>query len=50
VQEGDLLVSTEGGGATVAVRCAATCTSFLVADGPAGNTGHIEGHVVVVAR
>jgi hypothetical protein len=50
VQEGDLLVATEGGGRTVAVRCdAAGCGSFLVADGPAGNTGHIEGHVIMVA-
>jgi hypothetical protein len=47
VQDGDLLVSTEGGGTTVAIRCAATCTVTLVAQGTPG--GHIEGHIVAVA-
>ena len=47
VQAGDLLVSTEGGGRTVAIRCADTCSVLSVADGPGdGRTGHIEGHVV----
>ncbi len=47
VQDGDLLVSTEGGGRTVAIRCADTCSVLSVADGPGdGHTGHIEGHVV----
>jgi hypothetical protein len=47
VQEGDLLVATEGGGATVAVRCGATCSVLPIADGPAGGTaGHIEGHII----
>jgi hypothetical protein len=50
VQPGDVLVATEGGGTTIAVRCAATCTAVSVADGPAGgHTGHIEGHITVVA-
>ncbi|HEV7664980.1 MAG TPA: hypothetical protein VGQ62_15725 [Chloroflexota bacterium] len=47
VQDGDLLVSTEGNGTTVAIRCAATCTVISAATGT--NGGHIEGHVVVVA-
>ena len=49
VRDGDLLVSTEGGGLTVAVRCdpgAAACASFPVAHGPAASTvGHIEGRI-----
>jgi hypothetical protein len=50
VQDGDLLVATEGGGSTVAIRCAAACTSTVVAAGPAGgNVGHIEGHLTLVA-
>ena len=49
VLDGDLLVSTEGGGLTIAVRCdAASCTSFPVAHGPAASTvGHIEGRITV---
>jgi hypothetical protein len=49
VQGGDLLVATEGGGATVAVHCdTASCTVVPVADGPAGGrTGHIEGHLLL---
>jgi hypothetical protein len=47
VQDGDLLVSTEGGGTTVAVRCEATCSVSQVAQGTPG--GHIEGHVLAVA-
>jgi hypothetical protein len=43
VQDGDLLVATEGGGVTVRVRCRATCTSDIVAEGPA--PAHIEGHI-----
>ena len=46
VEDGDLLISTEGGGTTVAIRCAATCTVNQVALGTPG--GHIEGHVVAV--
>jgi hypothetical protein len=47
VQDGDLLVSTEGGGTTVAIRCEATCSVSQVAQGT--NGGHIEGHVIAVA-
>jgi len=48
VQEGDLLVSTEGGGTTVAVRCdAGGCKWMPAAGGSKG--GHIEGHVLVLA-
>ena len=43
VQDGDLLVATEGNGTTVAIHCADTCTSTLVAQGT--NGGHIEGHI-----
>ena len=46
VRDGDLLVATEGGGTTVAVRCDATCTASPVADGPLG--GHIEGHIALI--
>jgi hypothetical protein len=47
VQDGDLLVSTEGGGTTVAIRCEATCTVTQVAQGT--NGGHIEGHILAIA-
>jgi hypothetical protein len=46
VQDGDLLVATEGNGTTVAIRCADTCQSFPVAQGPPG--GHIEGHLLLL--
>jgi hypothetical protein len=46
VQEGDLLVSTEGNGTTVGIRCADTCSVFSVAQGTSG--GHIEGKLVVI--
>jgi hypothetical protein len=47
VQDGDLLVATEGGGLTVAVRCTATaCTTLRVADGPPG--AHGEGRIAFV--
>jgi hypothetical protein len=46
VQDGDLLVSTEGGGTTVAIRCEAICTVSQVALGTPG--GHIEGHIIAV--
>jgi hypothetical protein len=46
VEDGDLLVSTEGGGTTVAIRCAATCTVTQVALGTPG--GHIEGKIALV--
>jgi hypothetical protein len=44
VRPGDLLVATEGGGQTVAIRCAATCSVRHIVDGPA--IAHVEGHVV----
>ena len=47
VQDGDLLVSTEGGGTTIAIRCEATCSVTQVAQ--ATNGGHIEGHIIAVA-
>jgi hypothetical protein len=46
VQAGDLLVASEGGAATVAVRCTSTCEARHVADGPP--VTHGEGHLVVV--
>ncbi len=48
VQDGDLLVSTEGGGTTVAIHCEAICTVAQVAQGTPG--GHIEGHIVAMAN
>jgi len=46
VREGDLLVSTESAGRTVAVRCGATCTAIVVAE--ATPAAHVEGHVTAV--
>ena len=46
VEDGDLLVSTEGNGTTISVRCSNTCTVSQVATGT--NGGHIEGHLVVL--
>jgi hypothetical protein len=44
VRTGDLLVATEGGALTVAVRCGARrCTVRRVADGP--SVAHAEGHI-----
>jgi hypothetical protein len=45
VQDGDLLVSTEGNGTTIAIRCQDTCTVLPASQGPAG--GHIEGHIAI---
>jgi hypothetical protein len=44
VRPGDLLVATEGGARTIAVRCANSCTVRYIADGPA--VSHGEGHIV----
>ena len=44
VRPGDLLVVSEGGAATVDVRCAAACRVRAIARGP--RQAHIEGHVV----
>lgn len=43
VAPGDLLATLEGGGATIAVRCAATCSVHPVATAPAGT--HAEGSI-----
>jgi hypothetical protein len=45
VRPGDLLVASEGGAKTIAVRCGRTCSVRKIADGPA--TSHAEGHIVV---
>ena len=43
VGPGDLLGALEGGGTTIAVHCAATCSVSEVATGPAG--AHVEGSI-----
>jgi hypothetical protein len=43
-RRGDLVAASEGGAATVAVRCPRTCHVRHVADGPA--VAHTEGHIV----
>jgi hypothetical protein len=48
VRAGDLLVATEGGAQTIAVRCRARCSVRHVADGPP--TTHAEGHIVFALR
>ena len=48
VRAGDLLVATEGGANTIAVRCRRTCTARRIADGPA--VAHAEGHIVFLRR
>jgi hypothetical protein len=44
VRSGDLLVATEGGAQTDAIRCSNTCTVRHVADGRA--VAHVEGRIV----
>ena len=44
VAAGDLLVASEGGAKTIAVRCGRTCSVRHVADGP--SVTHGEGHIV----
>jgi hypothetical protein len=46
VRPGDLLVATEGGADTIAIRCRHACTVRRIADGPA--VAHAEGHIVFV--
>jgi hypothetical protein len=46
VQDGDLLDAAEGGGTTVAVRCAATCSVVATIQGTA--VGHIEGKIAFI--
>jgi hypothetical protein len=43
---GDLLVSTEGNGLTIALHCEKTCTTIDLPDGPTG--AHVEGHIIFV--
>jgi hypothetical protein len=43
VAPGDLLAALEGGGTTIDVRCAATCSVSVVATAPAG--AHAEGSI-----
>jgi hypothetical protein len=43
VRPGDLLVASEAGAQTVAVRCGTTCSVTHVADGPP--VAHVEGHI-----
>jgi hypothetical protein len=45
---GELIVATEAGARTLAVRCARICTTRRVADGPA--VTHAEGHITFVRR
>jgi hypothetical protein len=47
VRDGDLLVGAEGGGVTIDVRCATSCTATTIV--PAGTTAHLEGHLITVA-
>jgi hypothetical protein len=46
VAPGDLLLASEGGAQTVAIRCAATCSVRHVAGGP--SVAHAEGHIAFV--
>jgi hypothetical protein len=45
---GDLVVATEAGAKTVAVRCRRICTIRRIADGPA--TAHAEGHITFLPK
>jgi hypothetical protein len=47
VEDGDLLVSTEGNGTTIAIRCADRCSVQPAAQGT--NGGHIEGHIAIAS-
>jgi hypothetical protein len=46
LRAGELVVATEGGAKTLAVRCGRVCTIRRIADGPA--TAHAEGHITFV--
>jgi len=48
VAPGDLLVATEGGARTIAVRCQTTCAVRHIADGP--RVAHAEGHIAFTRR
>jgi hypothetical protein len=47
VQDGDMLVATEAGGRTYAVRCSPDCSIREI--GHASDPDHIEGHIVFIA-
>ena len=47
VRPGSLLVASEGAGTLANVDCESSCSSTVIATGP--TSGHIEGHVVVLA-
>lgn len=47
VRPGDLLVATEAGAQTFALRCSRTCSVRKIGHGPA--VTHAEGHITVVA-
>ncbi len=47
VREGDLLVAAEGGGVTINVHCASTCSAKTIV--PTATSAHLEGHLVMVA-
>ncbi len=47
VRPGDLLVATEAGAQTFAVRCRQTCTVRRIGQGP--TVAHAEGHITAVA-
>ena len=48
LRPGELVVATEAGAKTVAVRCAGRCIVRRVADGPVAT--HAEGHITFVPR
>jgi hypothetical protein len=48
LRPGELIVATEAGAKTLAVRCARLCEVRRVADGPA--VAHAEGHITFVPR
>jgi hypothetical protein len=45
---GELIVATEAGAKTLAIRCAQRCTTRHVADGP--TVTHAEGHITFIPR
>jgi hypothetical protein len=45
IQDGDLLIATEGNGTTIAIRCQDTCSVLPAAQGT--NGGHIEGKIAI---
>ena len=48
VREGDLLVGAEGGGVTINVHCATTCSARTIVS--TATSAHLEGHLVLVAN